>query len=166
MEKLKKKNSDIMPVVLSGRKLASTWWGKAWDDNLESYSDYANRMGRGRSYIRHGAIPDLKIVPGKITALVQGSGAKPYVIDITIQQLGKSTWESIIKASEGMSGTLQDMSLTLPPASRQSHISQSTTDSLVLPMPAFSEIVLRICSSRSSVISSLFVGFMFYTFTM
>jgi uncharacterized Zn finger protein len=109
VEKLKKKNPDITPVVLSGRKLAATWWGKAWDDNLESYSDYANRMGRGRSYIRHGAILDLKITPGNITALVQGSAAKPYRIDITIQQLGKSTWESIIKASEGRIDSLQEL---------------------------------------------------------
>src|SRR5665647_3931911 len=62
------------------------------------------------------------------------------------------------------SKSLQDMSLTLPPASRQHHISQSTTDSLVLPMPGFSEMVLRICSSRSSVISGLFIVFMLYIF--
>jgi hypothetical protein len=67
---------------------------------------------------------------------------------------GKSTRPAF---SNEESKSRQDMSLTLPPASRQPHISQSTTDSLVLPMPGFSAMVLLICSSRSSVIAGLFV---------
>ena len=109
IEKLRKKDPGIAPVVINGRKLATTWWGKAWDDNLESYSDYSNRMGRGRSYIRHGAILDLKIAPGKITALVQGSDKKPYQIDIAIQPLGRNTWDMITKACEGKIESLQEL---------------------------------------------------------
>ncbi len=108
-EKLKKKNPGLAPVVVSGRKLASTWWGKAWNDNLESYSDYANRMGRGRSYISHGAILDLQIVPGKVTALVQGSKRKPYEIGIFIHPLDKAAWEKIVKACEGKIESLQEL---------------------------------------------------------
>lgn len=109
IEKLKKKDSDISPVVISGRKLARTWWGKAWNDNLEKYSDYSNRIGRGSSYVRNGAVLDLKIVPGRVTALVQGSKKKPYQIDITIQPLGKNTWEAITKACEGKIESLQEL---------------------------------------------------------
>ena len=109
IEKLRKKDSGIEPVVIIGRKLARTWWGKAWNDNLERYSDYSNRIGRGSSYVRHGAVLDLKITPGKITALVQGSGRKPYQIDITIQQLSKSTWDTITKACEGKIESLQEL---------------------------------------------------------
>ncbi|MDQ1268875.1 MAG: hypothetical protein QG618_179, partial [Thermodesulfobacteriota bacterium] len=49
---LKKKNPGIQPVVIQGQALAKTWWGKAWNKNLERYADYANRIGRGRSYVR------------------------------------------------------------------------------------------------------------------
>ena len=108
-EKLKKKNPDIAPVIISGRKLARTWWGIAWNDNLESYSDYANRIGRGRSYVRNGAVLDLQITPGNIRALVQGNRKKPYQVDIAIQPLAKDTWEAITKACEGKIDSLQEL---------------------------------------------------------
>ncbi len=73
LEQLKKKHPDIRPVVIAGSTLARTWWGKAWNGNLGKYADYANRIGRGRSYVRHGAVLDLQIKPGQVQALVQGS---------------------------------------------------------------------------------------------
>ncbi len=109
IEKLRKKNPHIAPVVISGKRLAATWWGKAWGDNLESYSDYANRMGRGRSYVRHGAILDLQITPAKITALVQGSENKPYEINIAIKPLNKDAWKKIAEACEGKIESLQEL---------------------------------------------------------
>lgn len=109
LEKMRKKDPDIAPVIIEGRKLASTWWGKAWNDNLESYSDYENRIGRGRSYVRHGSVLDLRIAAGKITALVQGSMTKPYSIDIVINPLDKSTWETVTKECEGKIDSLQEL---------------------------------------------------------
>ncbi|MBW2612824.1 MAG: hypothetical protein JRE12_10775, partial [Deltaproteobacteria bacterium] len=95
LKQLRKKNPNIEPVVVEGRTLAKTWWGKAWNNNLERYADYANRIGRGRSYIRHRAVLDLQIEPGKVTALVQGSRAKPYSVSIKIRKLSKKTWREI-----------------------------------------------------------------------
>jgi len=109
IEKLQKKNADLSPVILSGKTLAKTWWGKAWNDNLESYSDYSNRIGRGKSYVRSGAVLDLKIAPGKITALVQGSRAKPYKVEIIIEPLSENTWKTITKACEGKIESLQEL---------------------------------------------------------
>jgi len=109
IEKLMKKDSGIEPVVITGRKLAKTWWGKAWNDNLESYSDYSNRIGRGSAYVRNGAVLDLKIYSGKVVALVQGSRKKPYQVEITIQSLSKGTWDSITKACEGKIESLQEL---------------------------------------------------------
>jgi len=57
----KKTGRAASPVVLGGRKIASTFWGKAWCDNLEAYSDYANRLPRGRTYLRNGSVVDLQI---------------------------------------------------------------------------------------------------------
>ena len=81
------------PVVLDGHKIASTFWGKAWSDNLEAYSDYANRLPRGRTYVRNGSVVDLQISKGKVSALV--SGSELYRIEIKIKPLAPALWESI-----------------------------------------------------------------------
>ncbi len=109
VEKLMKKNPGIAPIVVSGRKLASTWWGKSWNGNLESYSDYSNRIGRGRSYILHGAVLDLQIASGKVSALVQGSRRAPYEVVIDIKPLGKAAWDKLVKACEGKIESLQEL---------------------------------------------------------
>lgn len=93
MAKLAKGGTAVSPVVLQSKKIATTFWGKAWCDNLEAYSDYANRMPRGRTYIRNGSVLDLQITKGKVTARVCGS--ELYKIEIEIKPLAKKLWESI-----------------------------------------------------------------------
>ena len=61
MEKMKKKGIDVQPVHISGRKIAASFWGKGWCDHMESFSDYANRLPRGRSYVRNGSVCHLEI---------------------------------------------------------------------------------------------------------
>src|SRR5688572_8707026 len=73
---------ELSPVVVDGRALATTFWGKAWCANLERYSDFANRLPRGRSYVRNGSVVDLQIVPGAIEALV--SGSRLYRVEVSI----------------------------------------------------------------------------------
>ncbi|WP_410513536.1 SWIM zinc finger family protein [Paenibacillus sp. BR2-3] len=109
IEKLKKKSPGIAPVVITGRTITRTWWGKSWSNNLESYSDYSNRIERGRSYVRHGAVLDLQITQGKISALVQGSTSKPYKIEITIAPLSKETWDVVVKECAGKIDSLQEL---------------------------------------------------------
>jgi len=95
LKQLKKKNPGIQPIVLEGSAIAKTWWGKEWNKNLERYADYSNRIGRGRSYIRHGAVLDLKIKPGQVEALVQGSRSNPYSVFISIEPIPKKNWDAI-----------------------------------------------------------------------
>lgn len=109
VEKLRKKNPSICPVIIAGTKITKTWWGKSWNDNLESYSDFANRIGRGRSYVRHGAVLDLKITRGEIKALVQGSVSKPYQVTISILPLSDSIWQGITKNCVGKIDSLQEL---------------------------------------------------------
>lgn len=109
VEKLKKKNKDIRPVIIEGRKLAKTWWGKSWNDNLESYADFSNRISRGRSYVRHRAVLDLKITSGEVTALVKGSSAKPYEVDISISPISTELWEGIVKKCKGKIESLEEL---------------------------------------------------------
>jgi len=108
IEKLQKKNPDIRPVFIEG-KLAKTWWAQAWNKNLESYADYSNRIGRGRSYVRSGAVIDLSILSGEVRALVQGSRVKPYDVVITINPLPQKDWNSITKQCSRKIANLEDL---------------------------------------------------------
>lgn len=109
IEKLKKKNPQIAPVTITGKSLTRTWWGKSWNMNLESYADYDNRISRGRSYVRNGAVLDLQITQGSVIGLVQGSGAKPYQITIAILPLAKNSWDSLTKECAGKIDSLQEL---------------------------------------------------------
>jgi uncharacterized Zn finger protein len=91
--KLSKKGSVLSPVIVEGRKIAATFWGKAWCDNLESYRDYQNRLERGRSYVRNGLVIDLQIAPHTVAAKVSGSSV--YTVTITIAEVPKPQWKSI-----------------------------------------------------------------------
>jgi uncharacterized Zn finger protein len=93
--KLLKKNPNLSPVTIEGRKIAVNWWGIAWNKNLESYADFSNRIGRGSAYLKNGFVVDLQIEPGLITALVQGSSL--YNVKIKIDSLSKRKWDAIIK---------------------------------------------------------------------
>jgi len=106
---LRKKNPDIRPVIIEGSAIATTWWGKSWNVNLERYADYENRIGRGRSYVRHGTVLDLRIKPGQVTSLVQGTASKPYSVTVTIKELPANIWRKITVACEGKLDSLQEL---------------------------------------------------------
>ncbi len=104
---LEKKGRKLAPVRLSGRAIASSFWGKAWGENLESYSDYASRLPRGRSYLRQGALLDLQAERGVIKALV--SGTRLYEIEIKIDTMGKGDWKRLKQDCAGKVGSLMDL---------------------------------------------------------
>src|SRR4051794_11112896 len=90
LAQLKKQGQKVSPVVIEGRHIATTVWGKAWCENLEAYSDFASRLPRGRSYVRNGLVIDLQIETGKLTAVVSGSDV--YTIQVDIRPLAQSRW--------------------------------------------------------------------------
>ena len=85
--------------MIEGRTIAHTFWGKAWGDNLESYDDFANRLERGRSYVRNGLVIDLKIAEREVTAMVAGSSI--YRVTVGIDAVAKAHWRSICKDCAG-----------------------------------------------------------------
>ena len=99
MEKLRKKGHPVAPVKIEGRAIATTFWGQAWCDNLERYRDYANRIERGRTYVRNGSVVDLQIAPREVTAMV--SGSELYQVKISIGEVPKKLWGSICKDCAG-----------------------------------------------------------------
>src|SRR5437764_12109591 len=99
LRRLRKKGQAVSPVVIEGRTIAKTFWGKAWCQNLEGYSDFANRLPRGRTYVRNGSVIDLQIAPGEIQALVSGSDI--YRVTVKVVPVTKPRWESICKDCAG-----------------------------------------------------------------
>src|ERR1700738_2800540 len=81
LAKIKKKGEAVAPVRIEGRIIAKSFWGKSWCANLERYSDFENRLPRGRTYVRNGSVVDLRIAKGKVSAVVSGSDL--YRVTIT-----------------------------------------------------------------------------------
>lgn len=95
LAKLQKKGRSLSPVVIEGRKIARTFWGEAWCDNLERYSDFANRLPRGRTYARNGSVVDLQVGPGTVAALV--SGTSLYDVRVTVDSVARARWTAICR---------------------------------------------------------------------
>lgn len=104
---LHKKGQKVNPVVIEDRTIVKTFWGKAWCENLESYRDYDNRLGRGRSCLRSGSVLDLAIEKGKIKALVQGS--KLYKISVTIAEISGKKWQNLKNECSGKIDSLIEL---------------------------------------------------------
>ena len=107
MEKRKKQGHAVSPVIIEGRTIVKTFWGKAWCENLERYSDYANRLPRGRTYVRNGSVVDLRITPGAIDAYV--SGSRLYKVSLKVASVTKARWKSICKDCAGAIDSLVEL---------------------------------------------------------
>ncbi len=102
----KKRGRAAEPVVIQrrGRGIATTFWGKAWCDNLERYMDFANRLPRGRTYVRNGSVVDLAIARGKVEALVAGS--ELYTVTVHIARMNRARWRRVVTRCTGRIGSL------------------------------------------------------------
>ena len=107
MERLRKKGQCIMPVEIAGRTIARSFWGKAWCTHLESFSDYENRLPRGRTYVRNGSVCHLEIRAGEILAKV--SGSELYTVRITVAKLPTAKWAATKSHCTGQVGSLLEL---------------------------------------------------------
>src|SRR5947209_1618272 len=139
INKRRQKGHAVSPVVIQGRTIASTFWGKAWCTNLESYSDFENRLPRGRTYVRNGSVVDLKIAKGRITALV--SGSELYTIEIDIAALPPQAWQAVKARCAGKIGSLVE----LLQGKLSSAVMEAVTDRAEGLFPKPKEITMR-CS--------------------
>jgi uncharacterized Zn finger protein len=107
MEALRKKGVDIQPVEIEGRKIARSFWGEAWCVHLESFSDFENRLPRGRTYVRNGSVCHLAIAKGHVEAKV--SGSELYDVKVVIKPLHEKKWKAIKGRSSGQIGSLLEL---------------------------------------------------------
>ncbi len=104
---LRRAGRELWPVSVEGREIATTFWGRAWCENLERYSDYANRLPRGRSYLRQGAVVDLQIARSEVRALV--SGTHLYEVGIRIAPVKPEAWQAICETLAGEIGSVVEL---------------------------------------------------------
>lgn len=107
MQSMRKQGMNVQPIEIEGRKITQTFWGKAWCSHLEQYSDFSNRLPRGRTYVRNGSVCHLEIDKGRITAIVSGSSL--YNIEVKITPLAASRWKTIKNQCAGQIGSLLEL---------------------------------------------------------
>lgn len=107
MAKRAKQGQVVSPVVIDGRAIARTFWGKAWCENLESYSDYSNRLPRGRTYVRNGSVVHLAIEPGLVKASV--SGSELYDVKVQVAAVPAARWKGICSDCAGGISSLVEL---------------------------------------------------------
>ena len=107
LAKLKKQGKSVAPVTIEGRTIAKSFWGKSWCSNLERYSDYENRLPRGRAYVRNGSVVDLQITKGEVSAMVAGS--ELYNVKISIKPVTAGRWKAICRDCAGTIDSLVEL---------------------------------------------------------
>src|SRR5437016_3409834 len=107
LAKLRKKGQSVVPITIEGRTIAKSFWGQSWCTNLEHYSDYENRLPRGRTYVRNGSVLDLQIAKGEVAAMVAGS--ELYEVKITISSVGATRWKAICRDCAGTIDSLVEL---------------------------------------------------------
>ena len=132
MDALRKKGVDIQPVTIEGRKIAKSFWGEAWCEHLESFSDFENRLPRGRTYVRNGSVCHLAVAKGQIEAKV--SGSELYTVKVEIKTLPGKKWTAIKGRCSGQIGSL----LELLQGRLSDHVMEVVTDRKegLFPSPA------------------------------
>lgn len=132
--RLAKQGRTPSPVVPSGRgrALATTFWGRAWCDNLAAYAVFSNRLERGRSYLRNGLVIDLRIAPGTVTALV--SGSEVYEIRVRIKPMPHRRWKTMVKACAGRIDSVVELLAGRFDQSVMAHVCRQGTG--LFPAPA------------------------------
>jgi uncharacterized Zn finger protein len=107
LAKLKNQGQRVSPVTIEGRAIAKSFWGKSWCNNLERYSDYENRLPRGRTYVRNGSVVDLQIAKSMVSALVSGSHL--YKVTIAITPVTATRWKAICTDCAGTIDSLVEL---------------------------------------------------------
>ncbi len=87
-------------------KKPTSWWAKSWNKNLESYSDYSNRLPRARSYFKKGSVLEVNIESGFIGARIQGSRSSPYIVNIEIDEISEKKQNEL---SSELNGEIENL---------------------------------------------------------
>ena len=107
MRELRAQGMKVQPVEIRGRTIAGSFWGRRWCEHLESFSDYANRLPRGRTYVRNGSVCHLAVEAGSVEAMV--AGRELYRVVVRIRRLKRPAWKAIRTACAGQIGSVLEL---------------------------------------------------------
>lgn len=72
-------------------------WGERW---LASMGDvnraFAEQLARGSYYVSRGAVRQLELAPGRVTATMQHARARPQSLAIEVAPLGDEPWDRLV----------------------------------------------------------------------
>ena len=144
---LKKQGRVLKPVATKGRgrALATTFWGRAWCDNLAAYASLLNRLERGRTYLRGGMVIDLQVLPGAVTALVSGSDI--YEIAVRIKPMPEPRWKAVVKACAGKIDSVVELLAGRFDESVMAHVCRQGTG--LFPAPARDHLRVQLPGRRA-----------------
>lgn len=74
----------------------NTWWGSRWLLSL-THIDYENRIPRGATYARAGAVREIKVKGNVISAKVEGRRPRPYSVTIIVPPFFPEDVERLIQ---------------------------------------------------------------------
>ncbi|MGD9681895.1 MAG: hypothetical protein AB7W16_11990 [Candidatus Obscuribacterales bacterium] len=107
VDDLERTGRKVQPISIEGRTIARTFWGRSWCEHLESFSDYSNRLPRGRTYVRNGSVCHLEIAAGSVSAMVSGSSM--YHVEIVVKPLPTQKWLDVKRRCSGRIGSLIEL---------------------------------------------------------
>ena len=107
VKRLRSTGMEIEPVEVQGTRIARTFWGVAWCKHLERFSDFDNRLPRGRRYVRNGSVAHLALDQGQVEAIV--AGTELYNVNIRIAPLSSAKWNNLRKQCAGQIGSMLEL---------------------------------------------------------
>ena len=107
MHELRERGVTVQPVEVRDRNIARSFWGRRWCEHLESFSDYADRLPRGRAYVHDGSVCHLAVEPGRVEAMVAARDL--YRVVVRIRRLDRPAWNAIRTACAGQIGSVLEL---------------------------------------------------------
>lgn len=75
--------------------VAQTWWSRRFLSAVER-GGHAGRLARGRTYARAGQVAELRPRRGAVTARVQGSRDRPYLVEVGFRRWTPTEVEAVV----------------------------------------------------------------------
>ena len=90
-------------IKLKSKNISCEWWGQQWCQNIGKYADYANRLERGRTYIRKQAVESLELKDRYIAARVKGSYFPYYDVVVEVDPLREDKVSEVLEQIKDIS---------------------------------------------------------------
>jgi uncharacterized Zn finger protein len=106
-KKLGDEGVRLTPVKSAKKSISSSFWGQAWNRNLNHYSMFANQLAPGRTFLRNGAVIDLCVEKGTIRGLVAAQSL--CEVAVKARPVDTARWARLVERCSGSVRSLTDL---------------------------------------------------------